>query len=177
MSKTYFLSTTDLREDLPVHGNIDDIFLKPAIWQAQTIQIQSFLGSQLYDEIAGQIDAGTVTALNTTLLTLINPALGYYAMSETIRPATFQTTNRGVGTKDGQNFTSASLQEIANLETHYKNRAQWYSQRLINYLIANVTDYPLYDASATDCYDILPKKNSFTSSIYIPPISNCNEYP
>ena len=177
MSKTYFLSTTDLREDLPVHGNIDDMFLKPAIWQSQEINIQSFLGSQLYTEISGQIDAGTLTALNITLLGLINPSLGYYAMAETIRPSSYQLTNRGLGTKDGQNFTSAGLEEIANLETHYKNRAEWFAWRLINYLIANATSYPLYDASSTDCYDILPRKNSFTSSIYFTDTDDCNEHP
>lgn len=178
MSKTYFLSITDLKEDHAIHGNVDDSFIKSAIIRSQDIKIQSILGTQLYEEIAGQIDAATVTALNKTLLdTFINPILSYYTLAEIIIQSTFQLTNRGLANKDGTNETSVSMSDAENVERRYNNKAEWYGQRLTDYLVANESDYPLFNPTNTDCFDILPKRNNFTNSIYFADRDNCNEHP
>ena len=168
MSKIYFLSVKNFKEEHPIHGNVDVQLLKPSLWRAQEINIQEAIGSKLYDQLEEQIKTSTLTADNTTLLNnYINHALGYYTLSEIIRPMTMQLTNKGLASKDDQYQTSGNLKEIESMEAFYRTRAEWFAQRLIDFLKANVKLYPKY-AESGDCDDIKPIDNAYTTNIYFP---------
>ena len=75
-TNVYFISETQLKEGSIIDENVDMKALKPMILIAQDQRIQPIIGSGLYAQLKTQIQAGTLTALNTTLLdTYVTPAL------------------------------------------------------------------------------------------------------
>ena len=83
MSKALFISRNDLVNKTPLGGNVDaDKFLQ-FVEIAQETHIQNFLGTELYDKISTDINAGTLAGNYLSLITdYVKPMLVHYAMSE-----------------------------------------------------------------------------------------------
>ena len=64
----YFISETQLKDGSVIEENTDMKVLKPLILLAQDQRIQPIIGSGIYAELKTQIQANTLTSLNTTLL-------------------------------------------------------------------------------------------------------------
>lgn len=168
-TNVYLISETQLKQGTIIDENTDMKVLKPMILLAQDKQIEPIIGTGLMDEIKTQITAGTLTALNTTLLdNKIIPALKHWIIYEYSLWANYKYRNKNVGTQNGDNNNTASIDDILFLMDKHKDNAEWYSQRLIDYLLENEDSYPLY-SNPGDGYDVLrPKRGSnFTSNIWL----------
>ena len=62
------VSPAFVKENTLLHYNVDDGYLKPLIDSVQNTFIRPILGSALFDEVLSEIQAGTVSALNETLI-------------------------------------------------------------------------------------------------------------
>lgn len=175
-TNVYLISETQLKQGTIIDENTDMKVLKPMILLAQDKQIETVIGTGLMNEIKTQITAGTLTALNTTLLdNKIIPALKHWVIYEYSLWANYKYRNKNVGTQGGDNNSPASIDDILFLMDKHKDNAEWYSQRLIDYLLEHEEDYPLY-TDAGDGYDVIPPKrgNNFTSNIFLDDCDCCD---
>jgi hypothetical protein len=165
----YFVSVTYLKDNTPLNENLDDKLLKSSIKEAQEIYIRDVIGSGIYDELQDQAYNGTLTADNTTLLdSYIAPCLKYYTLTESMLPMTFKFMNKSVASRNSENATAITPQELSLIEQRYRDKAEYYAERLRDFLKENPTIYPKYLNPGTGFDVIRPKNTAFFGGMYLP---------
>jgi hypothetical protein len=166
----YLISTTFLKEHTPINENVDDKILKNAIQEAQEIYIRDVIGSGIYNELQTQAFAQSVSTANKTLLdSYIAPCLKYYTLTESMLPMTFKMLNKTLGTRTSDNTQPVSIDEMTLIERRYRDKAEYYAQRLREFLQANSTIYPLYFNPGSTIDTIRPHSTQLFGGIYLPP--------
>jgi hypothetical protein len=160
------ISENYLKEYTNINKNVDMTILTPILQEVQDFYIIPLLGTNLYNEVLGQVTTSTVTALNQTLLDLVVPCMLHYAKMEAMPDMKYRLMNKGVMIKNSENSSAADLSEIQFLMDRSKNKAEIYAQRVTNYLNRYVSSYPLY-ISNVERDEIMPNRNNFTSGIMI----------
>lgn len=167
-TNVYFISETQLKEGSIIDENVDMKALKPMILIAQDQRIQPIIGSGLYAQLKTQIQAGTLTALNTTLLdTYVTPALKMWVVYEFTIPNTYKYRNKNVGKQSGENNEAADLDSLMRLMDYWKDKAEWYSERVTKYLSGNDSSYPLYSNPGDGVDTINPNGTNYTTNIFL----------
>jgi hypothetical protein len=165
----YFVSVTYLKDNTPLNENLDDKLLKSSIKEAQEIYIRDVIGSGIYDELQDQAYNGTLTADNTTLLdSYIAPCLKYYTLTESMLPMTFKFMNKSVASRNSENATAITPQELSLIEQRYRDKAEYYAERLRDFLKENPTLYPKYLNPGSGFDVIRPKNTAFFGGMYLP---------
>ena len=168
MATVLFLTEQYLMETSVINDNADIELLKPVIKECQDIYIHSILGTGLYNELQTQITASTLTALNTTLLdTYIQPALRYWVQFESAPILTYKFMNKSIVKKNSENSTPVELNELKFLMDKFKDKAEWYSQRLTEYLCANQVSYPLFNNPGSTSDTIHPQGSQYSAGMYL----------
>ena len=168
MATVLFLTATYVKDYTFIDQNVDEKYIRLAIEEAQKIHIRQYIGSGLYDELVTQIQASTLTALNTTLLdNYIIPALKWWTLVEAAPFLTYKVTNKNIVRKNSDNSSGIDYNELDQFMSLVTDKAQYHSKRLINYLCENSTDYPLYLNPPTSEETIYPKATSYDCGIYL----------
>ena len=170
-----FISEQALKDNSIINENVDMKVLLPTIKLAQEKFMLPILGTGLYNEIKTQVSAATVSVLNKTLLDdYIQPALIWWIMAEAPMPLTYKFMNKSVATRSSENASAASLNDLLKLEERFKDNAEWYSQRITNYLLENSTSYPLYLSPGNGIDTIVPKRTMYSTGMYLGSTINKN---
>lgn len=163
-----FISETTLKDRSLLQDNVDPKLIRPTIKQTQDMFIEPILGTGLYQELQNQIEDNALTGLNKKLLDLyITDCICWYVASEMVMSLGFKMTNKNVLRKNSENSNDASLSELFDLMEYYKNKAQWYAQRVTNYLCENIVDYPLYNNPGSGSDVIQPNGTSYSTGMYL----------
>ena len=163
-----FISEQALKDSSIINENVDMKLLLPTIKLAQEKYVLPILGTALYNELKTQITNATLTVLNETLLDdYIQPCLIWWIMAESPMPLTYKFMNKSVATRSSENANAASLNDLLKLEERFKDNAQWYSQRVANYLLENSTQYPLYLNPGNGIDTIIPKKSVYSTGMFL----------
>lgn len=163
-----FISEQALKDSSIINENVDMKLLLPTIKLAQEKYVLPILGTALYNELKTQITSATLTVLNETLLDdYIQPCLIWWIMAESPMPLTYKFMNKSVATRSSENANAASLNDLLKLEERFKDNAEWYSQRITNYLLENSTAYPLYLNPGNGIDTIVPKKTMYSTGMFL----------
>ncbi len=154
----YFISETYIKENTPLSQNIDVKDILPHIQPAQDLHIQDILGSNFYNYLWTAYSGQTLTANEETLVTKIKPALAYRAAEMALPFIQYQVKNKGIQTQFGDNSVGVGMSELSYLRNELKNRAEFYSVRVVEYLKENSSLFSGYTTNNTT--DIDPDKSS-----------------
>lgn len=167
---TRLISIERLKEISLINDNVDAKVIAPHILQCQDIYIQPLLGTALYNDLKTQIETDNTLSTKPLYKTLLDDyihlCLTWYIECEILSSNTYKIANKAVLTKSSDNSQPASLSEIFSLRDDMKNKAEWYAQRLAEYLSANSDDYPLY-LQSQDLDGIYPKPTAYSTGIYL----------
>jgi hypothetical protein len=164
MSYVLFISEQKLKDSTAINLNVDVNILLPYVLQAQTLYIEPKLGTQLYEHIKGLIQAGTIgnvgnAAYKTLLDDYISFVLVNYSFYHAIPYLRFKVENGNIYSKTSETGTALSTEESQSLREEISNTAQYYTERLIEYIRNNIGDYPEY--STNSGADVNPDKNAY----------------
>lgn len=163
---TLMISTEYMRDNTSVSDTVDDNMLLPHIITSQESRIEQLLGSALYDEIIENIISGSVTGNNKILLDkYIQPALCQWAFYMALPFIKYSISNIGVTTRDSENDSEVSLEELEFLRSAVRDTAEFNSTKVIKYLKANVDLYPKYINPGSEIDDVRPNSNVYFSGI------------
>lgn len=171
MRDILFISAENIYDRSPVHKNIDSKMIIPEIKAMQEMYILPVLGTALYERLQDGIDNSNLTADEITLLKdYIRDPLIHYTISELAETLSYQVWNKGLTRKSTENSEAVSAAEIDDYSAKYKNRAEWYLERLIRYLIeeaggGNKFQEYINPGSRVDTF--VPKRTSFEIGIYL----------
>lgn len=163
-----FITEEDIKQTSLIDENVDVSLIRNTIREAQDLHIHEILGTGLYNELKTQIDAGTLTALNTTLLdSYVRWSLLYWSLYEGVDVLTYKFRNKSIMKMSSDNGQPISLDEVKRLMDSFKNKAEWYSERVTRYLCENQSSYPLYINPGTGSDTIHPKRNNYDSGWHL----------
>jgi len=153
-----FISRTDLVKNSILDGNVDTDKFIQFIKIAQEIHIQNYLGSKLYDKIASDIIADTLTGNYLTLVTkYLQPMLIHYAMVDYLPFAAYQVKNGGVFKHNSENAETVNKEEVDFLVQKERDFAEYYTRRFVDYMCNNSNLFPEYNDNTNE--DVYPDKN------------------
>lgn len=144
MTSTFIISETKLRQFTDMNNNVDTELLRNAVREAQDIEIQRLLGTILYEKILSEIDASTLTGVYKTLVdNWVQNALLYYAYYYALESIYLRSRNNGLLIPTGgENSVNVELNVYNMKRQSVLNKAQWYAEKLTEYLIQNQQNYP-----------------------------------
>ena len=155
MAEALLIKPIDLKRFTFVDGNLDSDKLLQFVKIAQDIHIQSYLGTDLLDKIKNDIVAGTLTGAYLTLLeTYIKPMLIHWAMVEYLPFAAYNVTNKGMYKSTSENAETVDKNEVDFLIQKSRSLAENYSQRFVDYMVYNQSNFPEYTSNSNN--DIYP---------------------
>jgi hypothetical protein len=164
MAYVLLISEQKLKDSTAINLNVDVNILLPYVLQAQTLYIEPKLGTQLYEHIKGLIQAGTIgDAGNVAYKTLLDDYISFvlvnYSFYHAIPYLRFKVENGNIYSKTSETGTALSTEESQSLREEISNTAQYYTERLIEYIRNNTSDFPEY--STNSGADVNPDKNAY----------------
>ena len=158
MTNTLLISETKVREFTNMNDNVDTALIKNGIREAQDIEIQRIIGTLLYDSIMTQVDNNTWT--NSNYQTLVNDyiqnSLLYWAYYYIVESIFVRERNNGLlMPTGGENSVNVSEKQYNVRRQSIKNKAEFYSEKLTNYIITNTNLFP-ETQTTTQLYQQLP---------------------
>ena len=159
MAKALFISRTDLVKNSIIDGNVDTDKFIQFIKIAQEIEVQNYLGTDLYNKISADIIAGTLTGNYLNLVNdYVQPMLIWWAQVNYIPYAAYQIKNGGVFKHTSENAESASRSEVDYLVQKARNTAEYYTRRFVDYMSFNDNLFPEYRSNSDS--DVYPDSDS-----------------
>lgn len=149
--KALFITLKELKRKSIFDGNLDADKIIQFIEVAQDTEIQTYLGTKLYDKLQSDIIANSLTGDYKTLVDdYIKPMLIWYTQAAFIPYAAYQISNGGIYKHNSENATSVDQSEINALASHATETAEFYTQRFMDHMNYNSNLYPEYISNQND---------------------------
>ena len=160
MAYVLFISEAKLKDSTAINLNVDPQILLPYVLQAQRIYIEPKLGTDLYQKLEAEITAGTLTGAYKTLVDeYIGDCLPSWAFHMSIPYLRFKTENGNIYSKTSETGTALSTEESQHLREEVRNTAEYYTERMIDYICNNNSSFPEY--STNTGADVNPDRNAY----------------
>ena len=162
---TLFISATRLKKDTALGGSVDDNLIMPYILLAQDMNILPVLGTDLYEKLKSDVQGGSLTGAYKTLVeTYIQPALVQFAFSTLAPYLRLRFSNNSVVVMGAtEQSSSATYDDIKPLMGTATDAAEFYRQRLIDYIRNNQSSFPEF--STNSGADLDPTTNNYFAGI------------
>jgi hypothetical protein len=164
MSYVLFISSEKLKDSTAINLNVDPNLLLPYLRQAQKLYVEPKLGTQLTQKLKDLITAGTIgdvanAAYKTLLDDYIGDMLPNWAFYHAIPFLRFKIENGNIYSKTSETGNALSTEESQSLREEVSNTAQYYTERLIEYITNNTGLFPEY--STNSGADVNPDRNAY----------------
>ena len=164
MSYVLFISESKLKSSTAINLNLSTDLLLPYVLQAQKLYVEPKLGTDLYQKLESLITAGTIGNVgNEAYKTLVDDYIGdmlpNWAFYHAIPFLRFKIENGNIYSKTSETGTALTTEESQSLREEISNTAQYYTERLIEYIRNNTSDFPEY--STNSGADVNPDKNAY----------------
>jgi len=161
-----FCNEDKLKSSTAINYNVDTAFLLPFLKIAQDKNMQVILGTDLYEKLEADIVAGSITGNYKVLIDdYVQDSIIHYALVEALPFISFQIKNGSVTQKNSENGTAASKSDINWLIQKERDTAEFYGQRIVDYLCENSSLFPEY--SSNSGADMNPISNAYNTGLRI----------
>ena len=170
---TLFISTDRIKKDTALGGSVDDNLLLPYILMAQDRYILPVLGTDLNDKLISDIQGSSLSGVYLTLLqTYIQPALVQFAFATVLPFLRLRMVNNSIVTMSSEQGSSVSHEELKPLINASMDQAEFYRERLIDYIRNNTSSFPEY--STNTGADLTPTSENYYAGLNldVAPLSN-----
>jgi hypothetical protein len=172
---TLFISTDRLKKDSALGGSVDDNLLLPYILMAQDRYILPILGTDLTNKLISDIQGSSLAGDYLTLLqTFIQPALVQFSFSTVLPFLRLRMVNNAIVTMNSEQGSSVSHDELKPLINASMDQAEFYRERLIDYVTSNTSSFPEYSTNQTSEGDLSPTTQNYYAGLNldVAPMSN-----
>jgi hypothetical protein len=160
MAYVLFISEEKLKDSTAINLNVDVNLLLPYVRQAQKLYVETKLGTDLTQKLKNEIIAGTLAGAYKTLVDdYIGDMLPNWAFYHAIPFLRFKIENGNIYSKTSETGTPLSTEEAQHLREEVRNTAEYYTERLIEYVKNNTSSFPEY--STNSGADVNPDDNAY----------------
>jgi hypothetical protein len=155
-----------------INKNVDMDVLKSEVQIASDIDLQTILGSKFYHHLLDQVSAtGNTFNVDEKILVddYIQPYLIQTAYFNALPHLYARTMNNGVTIGQMENAQSVDIETMKYLRSVQKQRADFYSQRLIDYLLTGrgQNKFPDYNDASTIDGMIPDRSQKYNNGIFL----------
>lgn len=155
----YFVTENYIKEHTAITANCDVKDIMPFIATNSDMWAQSVLGSYFYEYLLTKYNAQTLSAAEEILVAKIQPLVAWRAASDAVFALSRKLKNKGIQRQDGEYSSSVELNELSFAMRHYSQKAEFYTERLRNFLKENKADYAEFIAKENKDSDIKPSND------------------
>lgn len=169
MARVLLISEKTLKENSVINNNVDGMYVLPAIEYAMDAGLQPLIGTKLYNRLMDMVEDGTIENNNDYKYLLdeyITPFLLNKVTAEIQIPLAFKLRNQGVVQQTGENTYVPSLKDMQYVTQNYENKANFYGNRLSDFLHANRSKYPEY-CKIDSCADMPSDSGAYKTGLYL----------
>jgi len=160
MAYVLFISEEKLKDSTAINLNVDVNLLLPYVRQAQKLYVEPKLGTDLYEALKTKITAGTLAGAYKTLVDdYIGDMLPNWAFYHAIPFLRFKIENGNIYSKTSETGTALSTEEAQHLREEIRNTAEYYTERMIEYVTNNTGSFPEYNTNSGA--EISPDRNAY----------------
>ena len=164
MSYVLFISEAKLTDSTALNLNVSTDLILPYLRQSQKLYVETKLGTDLNNKLKDLIVAGTVGAVgNEAYKTLLDDYIGdmlpNWALYHCIPFLRFKVENGNIYSKTSETGTAMSVEESQHLREEIRNTAEYYTERMIDYICNNNSLFPEY--STNSGADVDPDRNAY----------------
>jgi hypothetical protein len=167
MAKVLFITTDYYKSNTVTSDQVGDKVLSATIADAQSMYIEPLLGTRLYEALKTKIIGGTLTG---DYLTLMNDyvviTLLKWVEHDLFYMNNYKNRNKGVSTKNSENATTVSFNELNFLMEKAERKANFYGMKLVDYLICNSNLFPEY-CESDEGGEIAPVRSAAKTGMYL----------
>lgn len=166
------ISEIKLKNFTNINRNVDMDVLKAEIQIAQDIDLQTILGSRFYHHLLNQVSA-TGNTFNADELVLVNDYIAPYLVQTSyfnaIPHLMYRTMNNGITKGQMENSTAVDIETMKYLRSVQKQRADFYAQRLLDFLLTGrgQNKFPDYNSASTIDGMIPDRVQKFNNGIFL----------
>ena len=159
-----FISEDLLKSLTATNLNVSVNIIRPYILQAQKLYIETKLGTDLTQKLKDLIVAGTVGAVgNEAYKTLLDDYISFvlvnFSFYHCIPFLRFKIENGNIYSKTSETGTALSTEEAQHLREEVRNTAEYYTERMIDYICNNNSLFPEYNTNTGS--DVNPDQNAY----------------
>ena len=145
MKEIFLVSPDTVKTYSNLNDNTWEKYLLPAIREAQSIELRTTLGVDLYHQLLDMVEDGTITASTNTVYKAmlddyIQPFLVYQTLVNLIPIMATKLANIGTVISNDEHLTNLSQPERELVQRHYTSRAAHYRMLLVEFLKNNFPD-------------------------------------
>lgn len=169
MARVLLISEKTLKENSVINNNVDGMYVLPAIEFSQDAGLQPLIGTKLYNRLMDMVEDGTIENNDDYKYLLdeyITPFLLNKVTAEIQIPLAFKLRNQGVIQQTGENTYVPSLKDMQFVTQNYENKANFYGNRLSDFLRANRSKYPEY-CKIDSCADMPSDSGAYKTGLYL----------
>ena len=160
MAYVLFISEDKLKDSTAINMNVDVDLLLPYVREAQKLHVETKLGTDLTQKLKDEITAGTLAGAYKTLVDdYIGDMLPNWAFYHVIPFLRFKIENGNIYSKTSETGTALSTEEAQHLREEVRNTAEYYTERMIDYVCNNTSSFPEY--STNTGADVNPDRNAY----------------
>ena len=164
MSYVLFISEQKLKDSTAINLNVSTDLLLPYVRQAQKLYVETKLGTDLTQKLKDLITAGTIGNVgNEAYKTLVDDYIGdmlpNWAFYHAVPFLRFKIENGNIYSKTSETGTALSTEEAQHLREEVRNTAEYYTERMIDYVTNNTSSFPEY--STNSGADVNPDRNAY----------------
>jgi len=174
----YFITETYLKVNTPITANVDVTDVTPYIATQAALRIQPILGTTFYNHMLTVYNAQTLNPNEILLVEFIQPVIAWRSAEDAVFGLTYQLKNKGLQTQSGDYSASVSRNEVAFGMEHYAQKASFFEQRLIRWLLTNRALFPIFISTTNQDTDLRPMFNncSCITQYQLTCIGNCGNF-
>lgn len=151
MENVLLVSEQRMKQWTSLDNNIRIDLLTPSIIQAQDIYIQDTLGTKFYKRLKAGVIANDLTTNESTFLKdYVGPCLIQYALYLLLPNLKYKMVEAGIVNGTSEETQATTLEEMQYLRESALDTAQFYNQRMLEYLIDNPGMFADYTNPGTD---------------------------
>ena len=148
-----------------INGSVDPLLLYPAIYLSQDKYAQLYLGTDLYNRIKEDVVNDDITGAYATLLdNYLRRMIMWWTMYEVLPHLYVKTDNGSLVIRTSEDTQPISQTDLQNYRDQARQQAMFYTQRMVDYLCHNSSDFPEYTTNTTN--QIWSQTNVYPSNAF-----------
>tara|TARA_Y100000004_G_scaffold187002_1_gene239231 strand:+ start:2344 stop:2919 length:576 start_codon:yes stop_codon:yes gene_type:complete len=164
MAYVLFISEQKLKDSTAINLNVSTELLLPYVRQAQKLYVEAKLGTKLTQKLKDLITAGTLGNVgNEAYKSLVDDYVGdmlpNWAFYHAIPFLRFKIENGNIYSKTSETGNALSTEESQHLREEVRNTAEYYTERMIEYVRNNISSFPEYNQNSGA--DVNPDPNAY----------------
>lgn len=164
-SKVLLCSADFIRANTNISNNLQDKFLKPAMRETQDIDLTQVLGSKMIDRLCRMVENDEIGKPENEEYKKLLDECQYFFSYSTITKlcliASVKIDDIGLNFTNDINANQLYLTDVFKLESHYRNKADQFKERLQSYCKSKINVLP--ELKEGGCYDVKAELESAAS--------------